>query len=123
MTIEIIVVSLMGMSWVQWAIAISGVIHLGLIGSKSLQRQMYGFALALLTQPLWFYEFSQNEQWGMVVLACIYTIGWLRGWWNTYLKWQTYKGINFTIPPKREAEVRAQMEKEGKLTRIHRKEK
>lgn len=45
-----------------------------------------GYLLGLMGQPAWFYTVITHEQWGMLLLVIFYTISWIRGVHNYYIK-------------------------------------
>lgn len=40
----------------------------------------------LAAQPAWFYATITAQQWGMVAVCVLYTLGWMRGVWHHWLK-------------------------------------
>lgn len=59
-----------------------GVSSIILIGRKN----RWGFVLALLSQPFWFYTAYAHQQWGVFGANIIYTASWLYGFYQWFFK-------------------------------------
>lgn len=75
-------------SYSQMGIVVFGVGALWLVGKDGPYRK-YGFIMGLLGQPFWFYTAIHTEQWGIFLIAVIYTITWIRGIYNNWFKNRT----------------------------------
>ncbi|MCR6650764.1 MAG: hypothetical protein NVV73_04340 [Cellvibrionaceae bacterium] len=71
---------------VQALIAVLGVGAVWLSQDRRKSRQKYACIFGLLGQPLWFYATWKAGQWGIFVLSLIYTLAWLKGLQNYWLK-------------------------------------
>lgn len=75
------------MSW-HWA-AQAWIVNWSLIGaflmtSKQMETRKWGFVCGLISQPGWFYAVITAEQWGQLLMACVYTAMWIRGIKNNW---------------------------------------
>ena len=43
------------------------------------RKNKWGFILALIAQPFWFYTTYVNHQWGAFIVSFIYTASWIYG--------------------------------------------
>ena len=66
----------------QVGIFVFGVSSIILIGRKN----RWGFVLALLSQPFWFYTAYIHQQWGILAANCVYAASWLYGFYGWFLK-------------------------------------
>jgi len=60
----------------QAVIAVFGVAAIVLSQDRRLSRRRWSSVFGLCSQPAWFLETIQGEQWGMVFLTVVYTIAW-----------------------------------------------
>ena len=67
-------------------IAVTGIVSLFLVNSSNPNRSKYACFFGLVAQPVWFHTSWQNEQWGVVVLAVLYTWAWGNGLYNHWIK-------------------------------------
>lgn len=63
----------------QLAIALTGVVAIVLVQSKSERLRRFACLFGLAGQPFWFYSAWQAEQWGVFVLCALYTVAWGHG--------------------------------------------
>jgi nicotinamide riboside transporter PnuC len=63
-------------------IAIFGIASVTLVAKKN----KWGFVFGLLAQPFWFITSFVNEQWGVFILAIIYTGTWTFGIYEWFYK-------------------------------------
>jgi hypothetical protein len=70
----------------QIAIAFTGVTAIWLSQSKNADWRRYACLFGLFGQPFWFYAAISAEQWGIVVLCCLYTVSWARGVLNNWIR-------------------------------------
>ena len=70
----------------QIAIAFTGVTAIWLSQSKNADWRRYACLFGLVGQPFWFYAAISAEQWGIVVLCCLYTVSWARGVLNNWIR-------------------------------------
>lgn len=56
-----------------------------LVSRKETWRR-WGYILGLMSQPFWFVETIQYQQWGMLLLSCWYTYSWGQGIYNYWIK-------------------------------------
>ena len=54
--------------------------------SRTDKWNKWGFVVALIGQPFWFYTSLNNKQYGLFVLACWCTISWLNGIYKRFYK-------------------------------------
>ncbi len=66
----------------QIGIFVLGVSSIILVGKKN----RWGFALALLAAPFWFYTAYAHEQWGVFLANFAYTASWLYGFYQWFFK-------------------------------------
>lgn len=50
------------------------------------KKNKWGFVCGLLSQPFWFITAYVNEQWGVFLVSFIYTISWIFGIYEWFLK-------------------------------------
>lgn len=55
-----------------------------MITSPSREARKLGCICGLISQPGWFYAVIAAEQWGQLLMACIYTAMWIRGIKNNW---------------------------------------
>lgn len=67
-------------------IVIFGVLAVWLSQSDKDYIRAYSSIVGLLSQPFWFYITIHTEQWGMVLVCCLYTVGWAKGFYNNWMK-------------------------------------
>ena len=70
----------------QIGIAFTGVIAIWLTQQRNESLKKYACLFGLASQPFWFYATYQAEQWGIFGLSFVYTINWLIGFNNFWLK-------------------------------------
>lgn len=63
----------------QIAIALTGVVAIVLVQSKSENLRRYACLFGLAGQPFWFYSAWQSAQWGVFALCVLYTMAWGNG--------------------------------------------
>ncbi|MBI4086053.1 MAG: nicotinamide mononucleotide transporter [Candidatus Liptonbacteria bacterium] len=66
----------------QVGIFVLGVSSIILIGKKN----RWGFVLALLAQPFWFYTAYVHQQWGVFGANFVYMASWLYGFYQWFIK-------------------------------------
>jgi hypothetical protein len=69
----------------QIGIALTGVTAVFLTQSKAEPLRRYACLFGMAGQPFWFYAAITAEQWGIVVLNCLYTLAWGKGIWTHWL--------------------------------------
>ena len=70
----------------QAGIILYGLPTLVLVGFKNSNIRRWGYITALLGQPFWFIATLHNDQWGMLILVCCYTITWINGIHQHWIK-------------------------------------
>lgn len=70
----------------QFAIVVFGLgaVFMSQSGADSLRR--WACVCGLLSEPAWFYTAYAHQQWGVVVLACFYTIAWGKGFYTFWIE-------------------------------------
>lgn len=63
----------------QFAIALFGVTSIFLSQSADAKQRKFACLFGLAGQPFWFWSSISAEQWGIVLLCCLYTVAWARG--------------------------------------------
>lgn len=66
----------------QVAILIFGVGAIVLVAKKN----KWGFVIGLLSQPFWFITSFVHHQWGIFLVSLVYTLSWLYGIYEWFLK-------------------------------------
>lgn len=69
----------------QIGIAFTGVTAIWLSQDKRQNWRRFACIFGLIGQPFWFWSAISAEQWGIVVLCCLYTYSWARGVWNNWI--------------------------------------
>lgn len=67
-------------------IVVFGVLAVWLSQSDTEYQRAYSSIFGLLSQPFWFYVSIHTEQWGLVCVCVLYTIGWSKGFYNNWVK-------------------------------------
>lgn len=70
----------------QVMIGVCGVTSVFLSQAKTRNVQRWACLFGLAAQPFWFYATWKAEQWGIMALTVVYSIGWLRGIWNYWVR-------------------------------------
>jgi hypothetical protein len=70
----------------QLGIALTGVTAVFLSQSKHESRRRYACIFGLAGQPFWFVASISTQQWGVFLLALIYTFAWAAGMWTHWLR-------------------------------------
>lgn len=60
-------------------IMVLGTCAIWLANSKTKKARFYGALCGLISQPAWFYTSFVNGQWGVFIIAFIYTAAWIKG--------------------------------------------
>lgn len=63
----------------QVMIALTGVIMIYLLSCRSIRVMRWGFVASLTSQPFWIYSSVTHQQWGMLLLTCVYIVMSIRG--------------------------------------------
>lgn len=63
----------------QIIIGVTGILVVYLSQSPTESHKKWACVYGLLGQPSWFYVTYQAEQWGIFILAFVYTAGWFMG--------------------------------------------
>jgi hypothetical protein len=71
----------------QVVIAICGMASVWLSQDLRRSRQRWACVFGLVAQPFWFYACWKAEQWGIFLLAFIYTAAWARGVYNFWIRY------------------------------------
>lgn len=66
----------------QIVIFVFGALSIILVGRKN----RWGFVLALLAQPFWFYTAYKHRQWGILAANFVYAVSWLYGFYQWFIK-------------------------------------
>lgn len=75
----------MDMDITQIGIVVFGMPAITLLACKKEKVRRWGYIAGFLSQPFWFWSAIQNRQWGVLLLACWYTLSWARGIWNFWI--------------------------------------
>lgn len=70
----------------QAVIAVCGTATVLLSQDARPKYRRWACIVGVAAQPAWFYATISAEQWGMVALSVLYTLGWLRGVRNFWLR-------------------------------------
>lgn len=70
----------------QTIIAICGITSVWLSQDHRQAVQRWACIFGVFAQPFWMYATWKAGQWGIFLLAIFYTIGWLRGVYNFWIK-------------------------------------
>lgn len=70
----------------QVMIALTGVISIWLVNDHREGYRRFACLFGLAGQPFWFYSAISTEQWGVLALAVIYTLAWMRGVWVNWVR-------------------------------------
>lgn len=71
----------------QVAIAVLGTASIWMSQSPTHRTRAWAPILGLAAQPFWIYATWRAEQWGILLLALVYTAAWLRGirtYWHNH---------------------------------------
>jgi hypothetical protein len=63
----------------QLAIVVTGGIAIWLANDPRESWRKWASVVGLAGQPFWFFSLSGADQWGIMILAAIYTVAWARG--------------------------------------------
>ena len=69
----------------QVIIPVTGLTAMYLVASDSPRRRMWAGIVGLSGEPFWITTAALAEQWGIVVLAFVYTVSWWRVYRNNAL--------------------------------------
>ena len=61
--------------------------------SRTESWKKWGYPIGLASQPFWIISSVQNETWGILALSCCYTITWIMGIYNYFIKGKSKKEI------------------------------
>ena len=70
----------------QVVIGICGLASVWLSQDKRRAVQRWACIFGICAQPFWFYATWKAGQWGIMALTVVYSIGWLRGVWNYWVR-------------------------------------
>ena len=70
----------------QVMILCTGVPAVFLTQSRKEQWRRYACLLGMAGQPFWIYAAVSAEQWGILVINCLYTFAWAKGIWVHWLR-------------------------------------
>jgi hypothetical protein len=70
----------------QIGIVFFGVLAAWLNQQANENRKKYACIFGLISQPFWFYSAIETNQWGIFLLSIIYTVVWLIGFKNYWMK-------------------------------------
>lgn len=70
----------------QIVIGTCGLASVWLSQDKKENRRRYACFFGLTAQPFWFYSAYIAEQWGILFLCIPYTLGWVRGFYNHWVR-------------------------------------
>ena len=69
-------------------LAVTGIIAIYLTQQQNEKYKKYAPIFGLLGQPVWFYVTYSSEQYGMFILSVFYTLIWVLGFYNYWIKKQ-----------------------------------
>lgn len=70
----------------QLIIAVCGLSSVWLSQDTRESYRRWACIFGLIAQPAWFWSAYQAQQWGILALCAVYTLGWLRGVRNHWMK-------------------------------------
>jgi hypothetical protein len=70
----------------QLGLTVFGLMAIWLSQDKSDNRRKWAAWFGLASQPFWFYSSWEAGQWGIFILSFLYTLCWLKGIKNYWLK-------------------------------------
>lgn len=70
----------------QVIIAIGGTLSVWLANSRHYNARRWACVVGLIAQPAWAYATWHAQQWGMLAMCGVYTLGWARGVWNFWIR-------------------------------------
>ena len=70
----------------QWAIAVLGPGAVLLVGFREERIRRWGYIAGIAAQPFWFVTLYHNRQWPLFLVAAVYTVGWVQGIWNFWIR-------------------------------------
>lgn len=82
-----------GMTLDQWAIAVLGAVAVWLSQSAHEPVRRFACLAGLMAQPFAFYTAWQLQHAGVLVLALVFTLAWLRGLWVHWLAPRRQAGV------------------------------
>lgn len=74
-----------GLSVNQLAIVITGSIAIWLVNDPCKARRKWASVVGLAGQPFWFFALYGTDQWGIMVLAIVFTVSWARGFHDAWI--------------------------------------
>lgn len=69
----------------QWAIGILGTLAIYFSQQRNDNFKRYACLFGLAAQPFWYYTSYNAQQWGILTVSILYTLGWLIGLKNYWL--------------------------------------
>jgi len=78
---------------IQILIVITGALAIWLAQDQYERRRRWASVFGLAGQPLWIYTTIDSGQWGMALLSVIYTLAWMRGCYEFWLRpwWRRWR--------------------------------
>lgn len=70
----------------QIVIVVCGVLSVFLSQARSVRSRRWACVFGLVAQPFWMVATWQAAQWGIFALSFVYAAGWLRGFWNHWVR-------------------------------------
>ncbi|CAB4223404.1 hypothetical protein UFOVP1670_41 [uncultured Caudovirales phage] len=70
----------------QVAIGVCGITSVWLSQDRRPGVRRWACIFGIMAQPFWVYATLQAEQWGILILTLVYTVGWARGIWNHWIR-------------------------------------
>jgi len=70
----------------QICIAVFGIAAVWLSQDSRPSLQKWASVFGLISQPFWYIAAIQTGQWGILILSVFYTIAWMRGFYNYWIK-------------------------------------
>lgn len=70
----------------QVVIVVFGITAVWLSQDVRRDRRRFACIAGLCAQPAWIYATWKAQQWGICLLALVYTAGWCRGVWNYWIR-------------------------------------
>ena len=70
----------------QAAIAVLGASTVWCSQDHRSERRKLACLFGLVAQPFWFYASITSQQWGIVALTVLYSLGWCRGFYTFWIK-------------------------------------
>lgn len=84
----------------QSVIALCGPAAIWLSQARGLQVRRWASVIGFASQPFWFWALKDSDQWGVVVVAIVSALGWMRGIWVYWIAPAPPAGLGtVALPP------------------------